>query len=298
MKPVQIKTALHPRNQHRNRYDFDLLITANAALKPFVKPNKFDDASIDFANPQAVKALNKALLKQYYDVAVWDIPSQYLCPPIPGRADYVHYLADLLTKSNAQKEQVRVLDIGVGANMIYPLIGQHSYGWQFVGADIDAAAINNAQQIIDANGLNAMITLRLQANQQHFFKGIIQQDERFTFSMCNPPFHGSLAEAQAGTQRKWRGLGKGGKLGLNFGGQSNELVCEGGEEAFIMAMIKESKQFATQCQWFTTLVSKAATLPSVYRVLQKVGTQQVKTIDMQQGQKQTRIVAWTFVVSS
>lgn len=293
-----MKTELHLRNQHRDRYDFDLLITVNAALKPYVKPNKFGDSSIDFANLQAVKALNQALLKQYYDVAVWDIPSQYLCPPIPGRADYVHNLADLLADSYPQKELVRVLDIGVGANMIYPLIGRFSYGWQFVGADIDAAAINNAQQIIDANGISEMITLRLQANQQHFFKGIIQQDERFTFSMCNPPFHASLAEAQAGTQRKWRGLGRGDKSGLNFGGQSNELVCEGGEEAFVMAMIKESKQFATQCQWFTTLISKAATLSSVYRALDKVGAQHVKTIDMQQGQKQSRIVAWTFVLSS
>ncbi len=298
MKLIQIKTQLHPRNQHRDRYDFDLLIAANAALKPYVKPNKFGDASIDFANTQAVKALNQALLKQYYNVTVWDIPSQYLCPPIPGRADYVHYLADLLAGSHPQKKPVRVLDIGVGANMIYPLIGQFSYGWQFVGADIDAAAINNAQEIVDANGLNEMITLRLQANQQHFFKGIIQQDERFTLTMCNPPFHASVAEAQAGTQRKWRGLGKGGKSGLNFGGQSNELVCEGGEEAFVMAMIKESKLFAKQCQWFTTLISKAATLSSVYRAMDKVGAQQVKTIDMQQGQKQSRIVVWTFVLSS
>jgi 23S rRNA (adenine1618-N6)-methyltransferase len=298
LKPEQIKTALHPRNQHRNRYDFDLLIAACAALKPFVKPNKFGDASIDFVNQQAVKTLNQALLKQYYDVAIWDIPSQYLCPPIPGRADYVHYLADLLAESHVENQPIRVLDVGVGANMIYPLIGQYTYGWQFVGADIDGAAINNAQQIVDANGLNERITLRLQANQRHFFKGIIEQDERFTFTMCNPPFHASLAQAQAGTQRKWRGLGKSGKLALNFGGQSNELICDGGEEAFVMAMIKESKQFATQCQWFTTLVSKAATLPSVYRALKKIGTQQVKTIDMHQGQKHSRMVAWTFIVSS
>lgn len=297
LQPAQIKTALHSRNQHRDRYDFDLLIATNPALKPYVKPNKYGDASIDFANPQAVKALNQALLKQYYDVAIWDIPSQYLCPPIPGRADYVHYLADFLAKSHPQKKPVRVLDIGVGANMIYPLIGQFSYGWQFVGADIDAAAIHNAQEIVDANSLNDKIELRLQRDKSHFFSGIIQQDERFTFTMCNPPFHASLSEAQAGTLRKWRGLGKGGKSGLNFGGQSNELICEGGEEAFVVAMIKESKQFATQCQWFTTLVSKASTLPSVYRALQKVGAQQVKTIDMQQGQKQSRIVAWTFVMS-
>lgn len=298
LKPTQIKTALHPRNQHRDRYDFELLIAANPALKSFVKPNKFGDASIDFANPQAVKALNQALLKQYYDVAVWDIPPQYLCPPIPGRADYVHYLADCLAESPLENQSIRVLDIGVGANMIYPLIGQYSYGWQFVGADIDANAIKHAQQIVDANCLNDKIELRLQENKNHFFSGVIKKAERFALSMCNPPFHASLAEAQAGTQRKWRGLGKSGQPVLNFGGQSNELVCEGGEEAFVLAMIKESKQVATQCRWFTTLVSKATTLPSVYRVLQKVRARQVKTIDMQQGQKQSRIVAWTFIVSS
>lgn len=298
LKPTQIKTALHLRNQHRDRYDLDLLMTANSALKPFVKANKFGDASIDFANPQAVKALNQALLKQYYDVAVWDIPPQYLCPPIPGRADYVHYLADLLAENHHQPSPIRVLDIGVGANMIYPLIGQYSYGWQFVGADIDPNAIKHAQQIVDANSLNDKIELRLQENKNHFFSSIIKKGEHFALSMCNPPFHASLAEAQAGTQRKWRGLGKGGQSALNFGGQSNELICEGGEEAFVIAMMKESKQVATQCRWFTTLVSKATTLPSVYRALQKVGAQQVKTIDMQQGQKQSRIVAWTFVVSS
>ena len=297
LQPAQLKTALHPRNQHRDRYDFDLLISVNAALKPFVKPNKFGDASIDFANPQAVKALNQALLKQYYSLAFWDIPSQYLCPPIPGRADYVHYLADLLAENHPQQTPIRVLDIGVGANMIYPLIGQHSYGWQFVGADIDVTAINNARQIVDANSLNGKVELRLQKDKNHFYSGIIKKDERFTLTMCNPPFHASLADAQAGTQRKWRGLGKSGKSALNFGGQHNELVFDCGEEAFVIAMIKESKQFEIQCQWFTTLISKAATLPSVYRALQKVGVQQVKTMDMQQGQKQSRIVAWTFVVS-
>ncbi len=298
LKPTQIKTALHARNQHRDRYDFELLVVANPALKPFVKANQFGDASIDFANPQAVKALNQALLKQYYDVAIWDIPPQYLCPPIPGRADYVHYLADLLAESPLENQSIRVLDIGVGANMIYPLIGQSSYGWQFVGADIDANAIKNAQQIVNANSLNDKIELRLQENKNHFFSGVIKKGEHFTFTMCNPPFHASVAEAQAGTQRKWRGLGRGGRSTLNFGGQSNELIYDGGEAAFVTAMMKESKQFASQCQWFTTLVSKASTLPSVYHTLQKVGAQKVKTMDMQQGQKQSRIVAWTFIASA
>jgi 23S rRNA (adenine1618-N6)-methyltransferase len=202
-----------------------------------------------------------------------------------------------------QGKFVNVLDIGVGANVIYPLIGNHEYGWRFVGVDIDANALKNAQQIVNANGLLAVIELRLQNSPVSFFKDVIKQGEFYDLTMCNPPFHASLAEAQAGSQRKWRGLGKSVSSGraddkstvLNFGGQSNELYCDGGEEVFVTAMIKESKQFATQCLWFTTLISKATSLPSVYRALKRVNVLEVKTIEMTQGQKQSRVVAWTFI---
>lgn len=308
MKPVNTKQALHPRNQHRERYDFNALMKASAELVPHVQRSQYGDASIDFSNPQAVMRLNQALLKQHYHVAVWDIPKHYLCPPIPGRADYIHYLADLLAETNGgvipQGSGVRILDIGTGANVIYPLVGQHEYGWQFLGADIDEVALNHAQKIVDANALTEVITLRRQTNPTAIFKGLIKQGETFSLTMCNPPFHSSIEEAQAGSKRKWRGLS--GKKNpskknmqsavLNFGGQNNELYCEGGERTFVLSMIKESKQFAAQCQWFTTLISKATTLPSVYRALKKVGAKEVKTISMQQGQKQSRIVVWTFFV--
>ena len=306
MKPDIIKTELHPRNKHRGRYDFDKLIQASSGLAQFVKLNEFGDASIDFSNPQAVKALNQALLKQFYAITIWDIPKQYLCPPIPGRADYLHYAADLLATTNdgviPQGDSVRVLDIGVGANAIYPLIGNHEYGWHFVGGDIDATALKNAQHIVDSNALSDAVELRLQSSPVSIFKNVIKQGEYYDLTMCNPPFHASLAEAQVGTQRKWRGLGKNVSKNkgndksavLNFGGQSNELYCEGGEEAFVSTMINESQAFASQCLWFTTLVSKAATLPSVYHALKKVNALEVKTIEMTQGQKQSRLVAWTF----
>jgi 23S rRNA (adenine1618-N6)-methyltransferase len=310
VKSDHTKSVLHPRNQHRERYDFDQLIQVSSSLAAFVKLNEYGDASIDFSNPLAVKALNQALLKQFYEVSDWDIPEQYLCPPIPGRADYLHYLADLLAEKNQgvipRGETVRVLDIGVGANIIYPLIGTHEYGWQFVGADIDANALANGAKVISANGLNNLIDLRLQTSQSSIFKGVIKQGESFAITMCNPPFHSSLEEAQAGTLRKLRGLAKTGTKSsakrvdikhssLNFGGQSNELVCTGGEVAFVNAMIKESTQFATQCVWFTTLVSKATTLPLMYRALKKVNAREVKTIEMKQGQKQSRFVAWSWL---
>lgn len=284
---------MHKHNIHRAGYDFTALLSIHPKLSQYVFHNSFGNDSIDFANPQAVKALNQALLKHYYGVAVWDIPKNYLCPPIPGRADYVHYLADLLAESGIA-QQVRLLDIGTGANLVYPLIAAHAYGWQCVGVDIDAKALRNAQQIIEANGFQQQISVRQQPNPGAIFKGVMLPGEQFTVTLCNPPFHASAEEALAGTQRKWRGLGKKPPQALNFGGQSNELFCEGGEAAFLTTMIRESKLFAKQCVWFTTLVSKATNLPLVYRELKKVQAVTVKTVDMAQGQKQSRFVAWTF----
>lgn len=293
MKSETSTSILHSRNLHRTGYDFSVLVQAHPTLSQYVRPNIYGDDSIDFANPQAVKALNQALLKHSYGVAVWDIPKNYLCPPIPGRADYVHYLADLLAESGIN-QQVRLLDIGTGANLVYPLIASHVYGWQCVGVDIDAKALRNAQQIIEANGLQQQINVRQQPNPNSIFKGVMLPGEQFTVTLCNPPFHASAEEALAGTQRKWRGLGKKPPQALNFGGQSNELFCEGGEAAFLTTMIRESKLFAKQCVWFTTLVSKATNLPLVYRELKKVQAVTVKTVEMAQGQKQSRFVAWSF----
>lgn len=293
MKPAATSSPLHSRNLHQAEYDFAVLGQAHPPLASFVRPNAYGTPSIDFANPQAVKALNQALLKHYYGVAVWDIPKNYLCPPIPGRADYVHYLADLLAESGIT-EQVRLLDVGTGANLVYPLIAVHAYGWQCVGVDIDAKALRNAQQMIEANGLQQQISVRQQPNPSSIFKGVMLPGEQFTVTLCNPPFHASAEEALAGTQRKWRGLGKKPPQALNFGGQSTELFCEGGEAAFLTTMIRESKQFAKQCVWFTTLVSKATNLPLVYRELKKVQAVTVKTVEMAQGQKQSRFVAWSF----
>jgi len=304
------KPALHPRNRHNGLYDFELLVQASPPLKRFVGVNAYGNASIDFADAQAVKALNRALLQMHYAISEWDIPAHYLCPPIPGRADYLHYLADLLGEGNGgripQGSDIRVLDIGVGANIIYPLIGRHEYGWQFVGVDIDPLALANAQGIVEKNALSASISLRLQKEPTSIFRGIIQRDERFDITMCNPPFHASLEDASAGTRRKLQGLNrkpiKPAKAVvqraapvLNFGGQSAELYCTGGEAAFIARTVMESRQFATQCLWFTTLVSKAANLPGIYRELKKVSALQVRTIDMAQGQKKSRFVAWSFL---
>ena len=91
-----VKEKLHPRNRFRAGYDFPRLIACSPGLAAFVAPNAYKDASVDYANPEAVKALNQALLASAYSLKSWDVPPGYLCPPIPGRSDYLHHLADLL----------------------------------------------------------------------------------------------------------------------------------------------------------------------------------------------------------
>ncbi|SNS50937.1 23S rRNA m(6)A-1618 methyltransferase [Belliella buryatensis] len=293
-----VKSRLHPRNKHRERYDFDLLTKTLPELKAYVFTNKYGDESIDFFDPEAVITLNKALLKQYYQIEYWEIPENYLCPPIPGRADYIHYVAELLTDKNGQvKKQTKCLDIGVGANCIYPIIGIREYGWSFVGTDIDPKAIASAENIINKNlGLKEQITIRLQKNPRNLFTDIILPGEAYDLSICNPPFHASAKEAMASTQRKLSNL-KGKQVKnptLNFGGQSNELWYQGGELQFLTNMIYESRRFGKQCRWFTSLVSKEANLPQIYKVLDVVNAKSIKTIDMSQGNKISRIVAWSF----
>jgi len=299
---IEEKSKLHPLNTHRERYDFDVLTKTCPELASFVKQNKFGDESVDFFDPEAVKVLNKALLKQFYNIDFWDIPNNYLCPPIPGRADYIHYIASLLAENYQGKipkgKHIKCLDIGTGANLVYPIIGSQEYGWSFIASDIDPVSIENAQKIISNNeSIKDHIELRQQEKSNQIFKGIIKPKEQITITLCNPPFHKSAKEAQAGTTRKLQNL-KGdatAKPELNFGGQSNELWCKGGEKKFIKNMIKESKQFGKSCLWFTTLVSKEANLPAIYDALKRVNATTVKTIPMGQGNKVSRIVAWSFL---
>lgn len=292
---------LHPRNKHRARYDFKALCASEPELTAFVRPNAYGDESIDFSNPEAVKTLNRALLKHHYGVSHWEIPQNYLCPPIPGRADYLHHVADLLAENNGGKiptgSKVKCLDVGVGANCIYPIVGNSEYQWSFVGSDIDPVAVDSAHAIVKQNEhLRTSIDLRLQRNKQDFFFGILRRGERFSLTVCNPPFHSSAAEAEAGTIRKLSNLNrkKVTKATLNFGGTNNELWCEGGELQFVRDMIHQSRRFSASILWFTTLVSKEANLRGIYRALKKAEVTEVKTIPMGQGNKVSRIVAWTF----
>lgn len=304
--------ALHPRNVHNRGYDFPALITSHQALKAHVKTNQYNRDSIDFSDPSAVKALNCALLKHHYNIVEWTIPEGFLCPPIPGRVDYLHYVADLLEVSNIDqystrnKNSIKLLDIGTGANGIYSLLACQVYGWHATASDIDPLSIDNVAGIIRQNpSLQNRLTLRLQQDKSHIFEGIIQTDEYFDVSVCNPPFHASLEDALRSNQKKRHNLAINranqpaqmtpSSSALNFGGQKAELWCKGGEIRFLRTMMKESKRFGSQCRWFTSLISKADNVKPAKKLLRQLEATDIKEIEMKQGNKITRILAWTFI---
>lgn len=294
MKNIKKKGELHPNNPHKGKYNFKLLIKNLPELKAYMKKNPRGEDTIDFSDNSAVVLLNKALLKTYYNIENWHIPKEFLCPPIPGRADYIHYIAQLL---EGKKNDVKVLDIGTGANCIYPIIGSQSYNWNFVASDIDPKSIENAKKIVESNkNLRNKIFLKLQKNRNNIFEGIIEEEDKFDLTMCNPPFHASLEDAIRANKRKVNNLSKGNKnvrSGLNFGGQKAELWCPGGERLFLKKMAKESAKFSSQVTWFTSLVSNKDNIKPTQKLLDKLGAK-YRVLEMSQGQKVSRVLAWTF----
>jgi 23S rRNA (adenine1618-N6)-methyltransferase len=294
-----VHARLHPRNRHQGRYDFRDLTAHRPELLDYMISTPDGTQTIDFDNPAAVRELNRALLQSQYGLRHWTFPDGYLCPPIPGRADYVHHLADLLAGSNDGQipygPAVRGLDIGTGASCIYPLLAHGEYRWTFVGSEVDEAAIASARTIIDSNpGLAESIQLRRQHDRGRIFAGLLREGEQFDITLCNPPFHASADEAARATKRKLQNLGIDSQA-RNFGGQPTELWCTGGEASFLRRMIKESATIGTRVFWFSSLVSRANTLPELHKHLEKSRALDVRVFDMAQGNKQSRFLAWTFL---
>ncbi len=308
-----VKSAqLHPRNPHQGRYDLDSLCKSTPELTNYLTVNPKGEKTVNFSDEKAVMCLNQALLAHFYKVSNWLLPEGYLCPPIPGRADYIHYLADLLAGCNQgadnvpRGKQVKVLDIGTGANCIYPIIGSQTYGWQFLATDIDPVSVKAAKVIVKSNACLAnQVKLQLQKDSNSIFHGMIKRKDRFDLTLCNPPFHASLAEAQEVNLRKRRNLSKGqlskskttDSAKLNFGGQKAELWCLGGEITFLKQMASESVEFAEQVCWFTSLVSKSENIRPLKKWLSQLGARQVEVVQMSQGHKISRLIAWSFLTA-
>ena len=285
------KPGLHPRNKHKNGYNFDVLTKHNKNIASLITKNDYGTVTIDFSDPKAVKELNVTLLEVHYGIKNWNFPDENLCPPIPGRVDYIHYVSDLLAESSIT-DKITILDIGTGATCIYPLLGAKEYDWNFVATDIDLDSLHIAQDIITDNNFDAKIILRQQFDEANILKGIIEKGDSFSAVICNPPFYKSETEAKGANVRKSRNLGT--NAVRNFAGNNNELWYPGGEKAFLHNYLYQSSLYKDTSVWFTSLVSKKETIKSLQKSGEKLKVKEMKVIPMHQGNKVTRIVAWRF----
>ena len=279
---------MHAKNPFLESYDFEALIQHHPSLKQFVFVNKYGTETIRFADQKAVKALNRALLKMQYGID-WEIPDQNLCPPIPGRLDYLLHIEELVYKKN-----IHLLDIGTGANLIYPILASCHFKWRCTASEIDPKSLKNAEEIIKNNPALSTVVLREQINEQSILENIILPDDFFDVVVCNPPFFKSAEDAQKQNQRKVKNLKIKETATLNFGGLSHELWTEGGEEVFLKKMILESTKFKSQVHWFTSLVSKKEHLKSLLHTIKKTKPKHYKVIDLDLGNKSSRFLAWTY----
>lgn len=289
---------MHKRNKHLHGYDLQKLKSAYKGISNHIIKNN-DKDTIDFSNPKSVLELNKALLIADYKLKYWQPTPNSLCPAVPGRADYVHHLADLLAESNNGEiptgKDVKILDIGTGSSIIYPVIGTQEYNWDFVGTEIDRASVHQAEVNVNKNiWLKKKIKLRFQDERERILDGIIFPEDKFDAIMCNPPFFKSREENWTKSTKKFQNLKKDTESPTvqNFAGHPNELWCPGGEKAFITQLIYDSQKYKKQIKWTTSLVSSKEHLKPLVAVLEYHKAAEVKIIDMEQGQKKMRILAW------
>ena len=294
MEKPKSQSSFHANNRHQGQYNIESLMEVHPRLEDHIIINQRGEKSIKFSDPKAVKELNAALLIYHYDLEYWDIPEGYLCPAVPGRADYIHHIAELIEN---KASPIKLLDIGTGANLIYPIVATKEYNWSVVGTDIDSEVLKSAQNIINKNKrLQMMVELRRQSNKKDIFHNVIDSKDYFHLTMCNPPFYQSEEEALKNSLRKIKNLHgkKSNKIQRNFSGQATELWTTGGEKQFLKDMVYQSRKYGTQVGWFTTLVSRVAHIPAIRKSIEAVKASRAKIIEMGTGNKTSRIVAWKF----
>ncbi len=101
------------------------------------------------------------------------------------------------------------------------------------------------------------------------------------FVICNPPFF-------AGGDRPHG-------PSASFGGTSSEMATDGGEEAFVKRMIKESAEYAQHVGWFTCMLGKKTSMMELQSWLQNTrGIAHCETAAFFQGHTTRWGIAWTF----
>ncbi|GAV84273.1 Methyltransf_10 domain-containing protein [Cephalotus follicularis] len=325
--------TIHPKNKYSNNPpDFALLASLYPSFKPFVFYSRDGRPRIDWTDFNATRELTRILLLHDHGLRWW-IPDGQLCPTVPNRSNYIHWVEDLLSldiipNTNTNGDNVRGFDIGTGANCIYPLLGASLLGWRFVGSDVTDVALEWAERNVKSNPhVSELIEIR----KVQFIKDTNSIEESCSESEMD--LNGNMAEEAellpsssfdlpCGASTGYYGppilvgvVRDGEKFdfcmcnppffesmeeaGLNpktsCGGTPEEMVCPGGEKEFITRIIDDSAILRQSFRWYTSMVGRKSNLKFLTSKLWEVGVTTVKTTEFVQGQTCRWGLAWSFV---
>jgi 23S rRNA (adenine1618-N6)-methyltransferase len=236
------------------------------------------------------------LLKADFGLTIL-LPDDRLCPPVPVRWNYVHWIQELLDTTSEDygehfdpEREVIGLDIGVGASSIYPLLACATRsGWRMAGTDIDKHSFGYARQNVEANGFGNRIRLALSPHDGPLIPLDKMGMEEIDFVMTNPPFYTSHEDMKASY------TGKSAPPSAVCTGSENEMICPGGDVGFVTRIFEESLKLRERVEWYTAMLGKMSSLQQIVMKLKEANIGNFAVTALTAGHRTKRwAVAWSF----
>lgn len=241
-------------------------------------------------------SLTQALLHLHFKIRLTQIPMQHLCPPIPNRFYYVHWLqTQVLALDTTTSSTTTVLDIGTGATAIYALLwAATDPQCRVIATDIDAEAVALASQNVSDNGLSNRIRVTQVAastRQSQQIAGMgplatslasMAPNTLVDVVMVNPPFYDTIVPERLDGRDRTRMT-------------TYEGSYPGGEVSFCVDMMRDSLLLRNAApRWCSCMVSRKTSLVKLQHILiQLLGRAHVVTGEFDAGSMTRWFLAWT-----
>jgi 23S rRNA A1618 N6-methylase RlmF len=248
-------------------------------------------------------ALTRALLKTYLDIQLPYLETNHLCPPVPNRFFYLHWIHSQLLQRKSQLG----MDIGAGATAIYSLLAAKFFECLMFTTEIDPVAADMAHQNIKANQLENRIHVTtvapshsqdaqqppggpleraLAGLEQYMVHHQGQIPTTIDFVMTNPPFYDpksvELTNPRAGDGRARTAM------------TVSEGSYPGGEVGFVTEIFADSLRRRRSAKWFSSMLGKKTSLLHLQKMLTHVlGPAHIRVTEYEPGQYTRWFLAWT-----
>lgn len=288
---MALNKSMHPRNRYKDKPpDFSYLASKYKEFQQHVHTNLTGKVSLNFKEPEAVRALTCTLLKEDFGLTI-DIPLERLIPTVPLRLNYIHWVEDLIGCGTNKNKLIRGIDIGTGASCIYPLLGATMNGWFFLATEVDDMCFSYATKNVEQNNLSDLIKV-VKVPQKTLLMDALKEESEivYDFCMCNPPFFANQMEAQGVNSRN---PSRPPPSSINTGGIT-EIMAEGGELEFVKRIIHDSLQLKKRLRWYSCMLGKKCSLVPLKEELQQQGVPKVTHTEFCQGRTMRWALAWSF----